>query len=71
MDYFTVPTVKLRILFVCVILWHDRRKVVHFNVTGHPTAKWTAQQVLEACPWDTAPKYLMRDRDSVYHRFSR
>ena len=71
MDFFTVPTVNFRILFVCVILWHDRRKVVHFNVTGHPTAKWTAQQVVEACPWDTAPKYLMRDRDSVYGKMFR
>jgi len=66
MDFFAVPTVKFSILFVCVILWHDRRKVVHFNVTGHPTAEWTAQQVVEACPWDTTPKYLMRDRDSIY-----
>lgn len=71
MDFFTVPTVKFRVLFVCVILWHDRRKVLHFNVTGHPTAKWTAQQVVEACPWDTAPKYLMRDRDSVYGKIFR
>ena len=45
---------------------HDRRKVIHFNVTEHPTAQWTAQQLVEAFPWDVAPKYLLRDRDAVY-----
>ena len=48
------------------MLAHDRRRVVHFNVTGHPTAKWTAQQMLEAFPFDTAAKYLLRDRDRIY-----
>ena len=65
-DFFTVPTAKFRILFVLVILSHSRRRVVHFNVTAHPTANWTAQQIIEAFPWDTAPKYLLRDRDSIY-----
>jgi hypothetical protein len=65
-DFFTVPTTKFRILFVLVILSHSRRRVAHFNVTAHPTAGWTAQQIIEAFPWDTAPKYLMRDRDSIY-----
>jgi len=65
-DFFTVPTAKFRILFVLVILSHSRRRVVHFNVTAHPTANWTAQQVIEAFPWDTAPKYLLRDRDGIY-----
>ena len=65
-DFFTVPTAKFRILFVLVILSHSRRKVVHFNVTSNPTAEWTAQQVVEAFAWDTAPKYLLRDRDSIY-----
>jgi transposase InsO family protein len=51
---------------VCVIIIHERRKVIHFNVTEHPTAEWTAQQIVEACPWDTAPKYLLRDRDRIY-----
>jgi len=65
-DFFTVPTAKFRILFVLVILSHSRRRVVHFNVTAHPTANWTAQQIIEAFPWDTAPKYLLRDRDGIY-----
>jgi transposase InsO family protein len=70
-DFFTVPTAKFRILFVLVILSHSRRRVVHFNVTPNPTAKWTAQQVIEAFPWDTAPKYLLRDRDSIYGAYFR
>jgi len=65
-DFFTVPTVNFRILFAFVVLSLDRRKVVHFNVTQHPTAQWTAQQIVEAFPYDTAPKYLMRDRDGAY-----
>jgi len=63
---FTVPTVTFNVLFVFVILAHDRRRVVHFNVTDAPTAKWTAQQAVEAFPWDTAPRYLLRDRDGIY-----
>ena len=70
-DFFTVPTAKFRILFVLVVLSHHHRKVVHFNVTAHPTANWTAQQVIEAFPWDTAPKYLLRDRDSIYGSYFR
>jgi transposase InsO family protein len=64
--FFTVPTASFRVLYVCVILLHESRKVVHFNVTRNPTAKWTAQQIVEAFPWDTAPKYLLRDRDGIY-----
>jgi len=70
-DFFIVPTVAFNIFYVLVILCHRRRKVVHFNVTSNLTAKWTAQQVVEAFPWDTAPKYLMRDRDSIYGAFFR
>src|SRR6267378_7588891 len=66
LDFFTVPTVRLRVLFVLVVLAHYRRRVVHFNVTEHPTAHWTAQQIIEAFPDDSAPSYLLRDRDSVY-----
>ena len=51
-----------------VILAHDRRRVVHFNVTAQPTAQWTAQRILEAFPFDTAPKYLLRDRDGIYRQ---
>jgi transposase InsO family protein len=65
-DFFTVPTVGLRVLFVLVVLAHHRRRVVHFNVTEHPTAHWTAQQIVDAFPDDTAPSYLLRDRDQVY-----
>ncbi len=53
-DFFTVPTVTFRVLFVFVILAHERRRIIHFNVTEHPTAQWTAQQIVEAFPWDTA-----------------
>jgi hypothetical protein len=65
-DFFTVPTATFRVLFVLVVLAHRRRRVVHFNVTEHPTAAWTAQQILEAFPEDTAPRYLIRDRDQIY-----
>ena len=65
-DFFTVPTVTFRVLFVFVILAHDRRRLVHFHVTEHPTAQWTAQQIVEAYPWDEAPRYLLRDRDRIY-----
>jgi len=65
-DFFTVATVRFEILCVLVILAHDRRRVRHFNITAHPTAQWTAQQVVEAFPWDSAPRYLLRDRDGVY-----
>jgi putative transposase len=65
-DFFTIPTVTFRVLFVLVVLSHDRRRVVHFNVTEHPTASWTAQQITEAFPEDTAPTYLLRDRDQIY-----
>jgi transposase InsO family protein len=54
------------VLFVLVILAHERRRVVHFNITEHPSAAWTAQQMIEAFPWDEAPQYLLRDRDRVY-----
>ena len=67
-DFFTVPTVSSRVLYVFVILAHDRRRHIHFNVTAHPTAEWTAQQIVHAFPWDTAPRYLIRDRDGTYER---
>ena len=64
--FLVVPTIRFRLLFVFVNLSHARRRVVHFNVTENPTAEWTAQQIVEAFPWDTAPRYLLRDRDSTY-----
>jgi putative transposase len=66
LDFFTVPTAGLRVLFVLVVLAHDRRRVVHFNVTEHPTAHWTTQQIVDASPNDTGPCYLLRHRDHVY-----
>jgi putative transposase len=70
-DFFTVPTATFRVLFVFVVLAHRRRHVLHFNVTEHPTAAWTAQQILEAFSEDRAPRYLIRDRDQVYGEFFR
>ena len=70
-DFFTVSTLQLGVLFVFVVLAHERRRLVHFNVTEHPTAEWTAQQVIEAFPEDAAPRYLIRDRDGVYGRHFR
>ncbi len=65
-DFLVVPTLTFKILFVLVILSHDRRKVVHFGVTPNPTAEWTAQQITEAFPWDEAPRFLIRDRHRTY-----
>jgi transposase InsO family protein len=65
-DFFVVPTLDFGVLFVLIILAHDRRRVVHLNITEHPTEQWTAQQIVEAFPWDEAPRYLLRDRDSIY-----
>ena len=57
---------KFKILFVFIVLSHDRRQVVHFNVTEHPTAAWTGQQLVEAFPFDSAPRFLLRDGDGIY-----
>ena len=65
-DFFTVPTATFRVLYCFFVLSHDRRKIIHFNVTVNPTAEWTAQQIIEAFPWDTAPRFLLRDNDSIY-----
>ena len=65
-DFFTVPTLRFQILYVFLVLAHDRRRIVHFGVTAHPTAEWTVPQLREAFPWDTAPRYLLRDRDSIF-----
>jgi transposase InsO family protein len=66
MDFFTVPTLTGRVLFVFVLLAHQRRRVVHLAITDHPTAAWTAQQIIEAFPEDSAPRWLVRDRDAIY-----
>jgi transposase InsO family protein len=65
-DFFTVQTITGRVLFVFVVLLHDRRRVVHFNIIGHPTAAWTAQQIIDAFPHETAPSWVLRDRDATY-----
>jgi putative transposase len=61
-----VPTVRFQILYVFLVLAHERRRIVHFNVTAHPTAEWTSQQLREAFPFDQKPLYLLRDRDRVF-----
>ena len=55
-DFFTVPTLRFQVLYVFLVLAHDRRRILHFGVTAHPTAEWTAQQLRDAFPWDTAPR---------------
>jgi transposase InsO family protein len=65
-DFFTVPTIRFQILYVFLVLAHERRRIVHFAVTQHPTAEWTAQQLREAFPWDTAPRFVLRDRDRIF-----
>jgi hypothetical protein len=65
-DMFVVASASFRLLYVMIILAHDRRSIVRFDVTEHPTATWLSQQVTEAFPWDTAPRYLLRDRDASY-----
>ena len=65
-DLFTVPTGTFRVLYVFLVLSNQRRRVVHFNVTDWPSAVWTGQQIVEAFPWDTAPRFLIRDRDGKY-----
>ncbi len=65
-DFFTVPTVTFRTFYVFLVLSLDRRRIVHFNVTSNPTADWTSLQLIQAFPFDTAPRYLIRDRDGIY-----
>ena len=66
LDFLTVPTANFKILFVLVILSNDRRWILHFKVTDHPTAALTAQQLVEACGMDEKPNYLVRDQDAIY-----
>jgi transposase InsO family protein len=65
-DFLTVPTIRFQVLYVFLVLAHDRRRILHFAVTAHPTAEWTAQQLREAFPWDSAPRFLLRDRDLIF-----
>lgn len=66
MDFFSVPTATFRILIVWFVIHHRRRKIVHFNITEHPTASWVIQQLRESFPCDTAPSSLVFDRDSIF-----
>jgi transposase InsO family protein len=66
MDFLIVPTVGFRLLFVLVILRHQRRQLISFTVTTNPTAEWIARQITDAFPWNEAPDYLIRDRDASY-----
>jgi transposase InsO family protein len=66
MDLFVVPTISFRLLYGFLIMVHGRRQILWFGVTAHPTAEWIANQVTEACGWEQAPRYLIRDRDGAY-----
>ncbi len=66
MDFFVVPTATFRVLYVLVIMAHDRRRILHFNVTTSPNAAWTARQLIEAFPYDTQPRFLLHDRDKCF-----
>jgi len=65
-DFFAVPTATFRVLYVFLVLAHERRKVLHFNITEAPPALWTGQQMVEAFPYTIPPHYLLRDRDAIY-----
>jgi transposase InsO family protein len=65
-DMFMVATVTFKLLYAVIVLSHHRRRVIHFEVTQNPTQAWLARQITEAFPWDTAPRYLLRDRDTSY-----
>jgi len=65
-DFFTVPTATFRTIYVFLILSLDRRCIIHFNVTSNPTVDWTSLQLIQAFPFDTAPRFLIRDRDGVF-----
>lgn len=61
-----MPTATFRVLFVLIVVSHDRRRIAHFNVTAHPTAAWTARQLVEAYVFVDAPRFLLRDNDAIY-----
>ena len=65
-DFMIVPTITFRLLLVFIVLSHDRRRILHINVTDSPTASWTGQQMVESFPFDSVPKYMIRDRDGIY-----
>src|SRR5580692_9649550 len=65
-DLFVVATATFRLFYALILLGHDRRRIIHFNVTQNPTQAWLSRQMTEAFPWDTAPRYLLRDRDAAF-----
>ena len=70
MDLFVVPTLSFRLLYGLLILKHGRRQMLWLGVTAHPTAEWIARQLTAACGWEPVPRYILRDRDSVYVKYS-
>ena len=66
MDFFTVPTLTFGVLYCFFIIGHDRRRILHFNVTRDPTSPWIVQQLREAFPYDSAPRFLLLDHDAKY-----
>ncbi len=71
-DFFIVPTATFRILYCFIVLRHNQRRIVHFNITTNPTSQWAAQQIIEAFPYDEYTKYLIRDGDAIYgHTFQK
>ena len=70
MDMFVVPTISFRLLYGLLIMGYGRRQILWFGVTAHPTAEWIANQITEACGWEQAPRYLIRDREGLMVRYS-
>ena len=70
-DFFTLPTATFLVLYIFIVLRYDRRQVVHFNITTNPSAEWTAQQIVNAFPYDEAPRFLIRDHDGIYAKYFR
>lgn len=66
MDFFTVPTVAFDVLYCFFVISHDRRQILHFNITKHPTSRWVIQQLREAFPFESTPRFLIFDRDAKY-----
>jgi hypothetical protein len=67
-DLFAVPTITCQVLYVFLMVENSTRRIVYFNLTAHPTMEWTARLFVEAFPWETAPTYILRDRDHIYGR---
>jgi len=66
MDFLTIPTVRLRLLYVCFVILHGRREIIHLRVTAHPTSSWVMQHLCEAFPYDTALRFLIYGNDSIF-----